>query len=372
MRPQVVKIVIAVCLVIVAIVGAPWAEGTANQAQTTVIEASPARKACGDFQISGPVPYPPIKVEVVQGKVPCRVARRVMKDQFRGSAGVPDTQTPLSLFPVVDNFNRPDQGPPPGAGWVNQARAIPLRAEVSNNQLVADPTSAGDYGFAGYRAKSDVPPVAVGITIASLASAWDDYLELSVNPDRPSAERAYFELGFFSRPEWGSDGWLLWQKTPDGKGRVGAQDHLDPWAVGDQVVLTYDGTTVAAWRRKVGKNYWIKLAQFTDTSLAGRPLYGTIFMSKDNSGNALDDFRFGSISPGSVGSTSPANLVVPQARTDTNLWNCVTQPLGFRVCERNRGLETIRGRLYCRDWSASIATDWQAERLRCLDTFGPP
>ena len=374
-----VAVVIAGCLVILmaacvlkaAILGGPWGGTTAASVGERTAK-SPTIKSCGDFQIPGPVRIPTIKVDVVQGNVPCRVARRVMKDQFAGSSGVPssgvpDQQTLLSQFPLVDNFNRPDEGPPPSTDWVNKATVHPRRAEVSNNQLVPDPTSPGDYGFAGYQAKSAVPPVAVGFTIASLASAWDHYLELSVNPDFPTGgERTFFEVGFFNRPEWGSDnGWQLYQATPGGKGVIDWQGHADPWAVGDQVALTYDGTTVAAWRMKVGTDNWIKLGELKDTSLAGRPLYGTVYMSKDNPGNSLDDFRFGSISHGNIEARPPGRGTGP--------WSCGSGALGVRVCVRNRrSQETIRGRLYCRDWDASTAADWRAVRLRCLNTFGPP
>jgi hypothetical protein len=80
MAQQNIKIVIAACLVIGAIVGVPWAESGASRID---LDAPPASKSCGDFQIPGPVRYPPIKVEVVHGNVPCRAAQRVMKAQYR-------------------------------------------------------------------------------------------------------------------------------------------------------------------------------------------------------------------------------------------------------------------------------------------------
>ena len=48
----------------------------------------PARKSCGHFRIAPPGDYPLILVEVVKGRVPCRVARRVLKTQYRN--GHPD------------------------------------------------------------------------------------------------------------------------------------------------------------------------------------------------------------------------------------------------------------------------------------------
>jgi hypothetical protein len=45
------------------------------------LSALPARKSCGDFRIAPPGDYPLILVEVVKGRVPCRVARRVLKTQ---------------------------------------------------------------------------------------------------------------------------------------------------------------------------------------------------------------------------------------------------------------------------------------------------
>ena len=48
----------------------------------------PARKSCGHFRIAPPGDHPLILVEVVTGRVPCRVARRVLKTQYRnGSQG---------------------------------------------------------------------------------------------------------------------------------------------------------------------------------------------------------------------------------------------------------------------------------------------
>ena len=45
-------------------------------------EAEPGRKSCGGFRIAPPGQYFAIKVEVVNGNVPCDVARRVMKGQY--------------------------------------------------------------------------------------------------------------------------------------------------------------------------------------------------------------------------------------------------------------------------------------------------
>jgi hypothetical protein len=47
------------------------------------LSALPARKSCGHFRIAPPGAYPLIRVEVVKGRVPCRVARRVLKTQYR-------------------------------------------------------------------------------------------------------------------------------------------------------------------------------------------------------------------------------------------------------------------------------------------------
>jgi hypothetical protein len=49
----------------------------------TTAASETASKSCGDFRIAPPGQYPLIKVEVVEGDVPCRVARRVLRDQYR-------------------------------------------------------------------------------------------------------------------------------------------------------------------------------------------------------------------------------------------------------------------------------------------------
>jgi hypothetical protein len=46
----------------------------------------PARKSCGHFRIAPPGDHPLILVEVVIGRVPCRVARRLLKTQFRNGS----------------------------------------------------------------------------------------------------------------------------------------------------------------------------------------------------------------------------------------------------------------------------------------------
>ena len=51
-------------------------------ANGATLDADPASKSCGDFRIAAPGKYPALKVEVVRGDVPCRVARRVMKDHY--------------------------------------------------------------------------------------------------------------------------------------------------------------------------------------------------------------------------------------------------------------------------------------------------
>ena len=69
-------VVLATCLLTVAINGVSWDETRANWDET---RANPrVRGSCGDLEIRG---YR-VKIEVVNGNVPCRVARRVMKDQL--------------------------------------------------------------------------------------------------------------------------------------------------------------------------------------------------------------------------------------------------------------------------------------------------
>jgi hypothetical protein len=46
----------------------------------------PARKSCGHFRIAPPGDHPLVLVEVVIGSVPCRVARRVLKTQYRNGS----------------------------------------------------------------------------------------------------------------------------------------------------------------------------------------------------------------------------------------------------------------------------------------------
>jgi hypothetical protein len=87
-----VAVVIALCLVVVAIIGVPWDEGAAERRadllNESAIDASPASKSCGDFPIPGRVRYPPLKIEVVQGNVPCRVALGVMRRVYIAVDGV--------------------------------------------------------------------------------------------------------------------------------------------------------------------------------------------------------------------------------------------------------------------------------------------
>jgi hypothetical protein len=46
----------------------------------------PARKSCGHFRIAPPGDHPLILVEVIFGRLPCRVARRVLKTQYRNGS----------------------------------------------------------------------------------------------------------------------------------------------------------------------------------------------------------------------------------------------------------------------------------------------
>jgi hypothetical protein len=46
----------------------------------------PARKSCGHSRIAPPGDHPLILVEVVMSRVPCRVARRVLKTQYRNGS----------------------------------------------------------------------------------------------------------------------------------------------------------------------------------------------------------------------------------------------------------------------------------------------
>ena len=91
-----VAVVIAACLLKAVILRVGWDETAADsltQADTPAADSltqadtlprdayfAPASKSCGDFQIPGAAR---LKLEVVQGNVPCRVAQRVLKDQYR-------------------------------------------------------------------------------------------------------------------------------------------------------------------------------------------------------------------------------------------------------------------------------------------------
>jgi hypothetical protein len=79
-------VVIAACLLKVAVDGLGWDETTADTAsEPTTADAAPAIKSCGDFQLRLPdVPGSlPIRVDVLEGNIPCRMAQRVMRDQYR-------------------------------------------------------------------------------------------------------------------------------------------------------------------------------------------------------------------------------------------------------------------------------------------------
>jgi hypothetical protein len=82
-----VAVVIAACLLKVAVVGVGWDDTTADTTahpvseQVTLDDVAPATKSCGDF--FRPPGRIPIRVEVVEGNIPCRVARRVMNDRYR-------------------------------------------------------------------------------------------------------------------------------------------------------------------------------------------------------------------------------------------------------------------------------------------------
>jgi hypothetical protein len=86
-----VAVVIAACLLKLAVVGLGWDDTTADttarpvSVQITLDDAAPASKSCGDFPLNLPgVPWPlPIKVEVLEGNIPCQVAQRVIKDRYR-------------------------------------------------------------------------------------------------------------------------------------------------------------------------------------------------------------------------------------------------------------------------------------------------
>ncbi len=52
------------------------------RANGATLDAEPASKSCGDFRIAPPGQYPLLLVEVVEGNVPCREARRTMKAHY--------------------------------------------------------------------------------------------------------------------------------------------------------------------------------------------------------------------------------------------------------------------------------------------------
>jgi hypothetical protein len=81
-----VAVVIAACLLKVGVVGVGWDDTTADTkaqpvSEQVALDVAPATKSCGDFL--GPPGTIPIRVEVVEGNVPCRVARRVMMHRYR-------------------------------------------------------------------------------------------------------------------------------------------------------------------------------------------------------------------------------------------------------------------------------------------------
>lgn len=190
-------------------------------------------------------------------------------------------------LPVLDNFNRANQGPPPGPGWTSftgQAGLVVVSNALKANIL----PSAGAYWNTIYNADQSIY-----FDITTLGAANDEiqiYLRAKTSPAIPT-DAYKIKLTFLS----GNDEILIRKEVTSITTNLGAVDTSQNFVAGDGFGVRVQGTTISVWRRSSG--IWTQITTRTDSDLTATGKIAIRITETVSNTIVLDNLGGGNIPP---------------------------------------------------------------------------
>lgn len=206
----------------------------------------------------------------------------------------PPPPSNFPVTPILDDFERPDGGPPPSAAWVNAAGlAGPGVSVASGRALATTPEDSNSSSWNTLLPASQEVHVAYAQTPAPGSSSG-----LSVRMQDPSDHLSdQYYTQWYARPGTGNDEVTIWKRFVDGNGiyRDQCRACFAPLGVdlvaGDRIGMRASGETVEAYHNGV------LVASIRDGS---EPIVSPGFINlyiSDGSGDVFDDFGGGGLIP---------------------------------------------------------------------------
>src|SRR5512139_3914486 len=190
-------------------------------------------------------------------------------------AGFPPPPAAFPTTPVLDDFNRANEGPPPSASW---ATFTGSGHKVLSNAMVP---AAADVSLSR-RGTSFGAEAEIFATIAT----WPAQVDLFIKLSGTYATRTGYQVNA------NGSSTQIYKVVGGTPTQLGATDASVTWGNGDAIGFAYVGSTLTVYRRPSGSTTWAVVTTRTDTALQGNTGYIGI-ETVNNSTYVIDDFGGG-------------------------------------------------------------------------------
>lgn len=220
------------------------------------------------------------------------------------------SSTSFPLTPILDNFNRTNEGPPPSTKWTNNYGGTDGQKVVSN----ALAYSSGNYGedAVNWNQGGSFTDVEVYITLSTLPSNGNGFALFARTDNLFNNSYSLF----WTYNSGGTDTVTL-RKHVSGSGSTLGTDNFE-LTTGDKLGLSIVGTSLKVWKYTSGA--WSLVRTVVDSSLST----GVIGVYQTDTGERLDDFGGGALNPVTCGNNLKEGLEVCDG-TDLASQSCTTK-----------------------------------------------
>jgi len=186
--------------------------------------------------------------------------------------------------PILDNFNRANEGPPPSASWTLDApRSGSASAEVVSNQC--GDSGGGEGGCWGTQFGPDVE---MYMTVATLPNATQAQLYVRLNPKGAAVTTGY-QVTFLRNDPNSSFAFYRWDSGA--QTQIGSfTDPSGTWADGYKIGVSMIGSVLSAYIDK--GSGWTFMASASDGTYTAA---GYIGFRNNSTTQVYDDFGGGTV-----------------------------------------------------------------------------
>ena len=198
------------------------------------------------------------------------------------------TSAPGPVTSLLDDFNRADNGGPPGASW---SHLPTLSTTASNNLFVTSQAIAGPSGGNAdyWNVQQFGPNSEAWITVVAKPTVNLDPVYLGLRFQSPTVANASgYQAGFLNENTT-PDQYRIYRRTK-GKPAVLASVTGPKLNAGDQLLFRAIGTTLELWRGAAGS--WTRILTATDSTFKSG---GYLALAARNSSVRLDNFGGGTL-----------------------------------------------------------------------------